>query len=170
MFPHQLIQSTISENSVWLSFDLSVNITSVSLCTVKLRFLYSTVSTLKSIFGMVVHTSPLQLMLHQLDICIGFWMLRDWLAATFFCNVFLIVLRLVFGRCPQVRFACYWLCSSGLLLALLFCRLEALFFSVLCIIAPDLRRSSRAVLVPVLLLLALWLWFRLCFFFKVTLR
>ena len=37
-----------------------------------------------------------------------------------------------------------------LLLALLFCLLLALLFSVLFLITPDLRCSSRAVLVPVL--------------------
>ena len=42
-----------------------------------------------------VHFAKLHLLLLLLDICIGSWMLRDWLAAAFLCRVFLIVLRLV---------------------------------------------------------------------------
>ena len=41
------------------------------------------------------HFAKLPLILLLLYICIGSWMLRDWLAAAFLCEVFLIVLRLV---------------------------------------------------------------------------
>ena len=52
------------------------------------------------------HFEKLPLILSLLDLCIGSWMLRDWLAAAFLCEVFLIVLRLCLGRSPLVRFAC----------------------------------------------------------------
>ena len=129
----------------------------------------------------LAHVAKLPLMLPLLDLCIGSWMLRNWLAAAFLCEVFLIVLRLV---SVVVLWFALLFC---LLLALPFCLLLALPFSVLLIIAPDLRCSSLAVLVPLLLYfilfttgslavvqslilspLALWLWFRLCFFFRVT--
>ena len=68
-------------------------------------------------------------MLPRLDICIGSWMLRDWLAATFLCGVCRIVLPfsawsqpfgslcllLVLLFSPAVGYAllaCCWLCSS----------------------------------------------------------
>ena len=67
------------------------------------------------------HFDKLQLVLHLLDICIGFGMLRDWLAAAFLRDVFLIVLRLVsvavlWFALPAVGkasfcLACRWLCS-----------------------------------------------------------
>ena len=98
------------------------------------------------------HFANLQLVLPLLDI----W---DWLAAALLCTVFLLILRLLSVRSPLVRFACRWLCSSCLLLALLLrlllallfclllalllCLLLALLFSVLFIVAPDLRCSSR---------------------------
>ena len=136
------------------------------------------------------HFAKLPLMLPLLDLCIGSWMLRDWLAAAFLCEVFLIVLRLV--SVVVLWFALLFCLLLALLfcllLVLLFCLLLDLLFSVLLIIAPDLRCSSRAVLIPLLLFfilfttgslavvqslilspLALWLWFRLCFFFRVTL-
>ena len=144
------------------------------------------------------HFAKLPLILPLLDICIGSWMLRDWLAAAFLCEVFLIVLRLVsvvvlwfallFCLLLALLFCLLLVLLFCLLLDLLFCLLLALLFSVLLIIAPDLRCSSLAVLVPLLLYfilfttgslavvqslilspLALWLWFRLCFFFRVTL-
>ena len=62
----------------------------------KLKFLYSTVSSLKSIFwDGRDHFSNLQFLLPLLDICIGSWMLRYWQAAFFVCDVLRIVLRLV---------------------------------------------------------------------------
>ena len=41
------------------------------------------------------HFAMLQFILPLLDICIGSWMLRDWLAAAFLCEVLLLALRLV---------------------------------------------------------------------------
>ena len=104
--------------------------------------------------------AKLQLTLPLLDICIGSCVLRGtgWLQLS--SVVFFLVLRLCLGRNPLVRFACRWLCSSCLplamllsclLLAMLFCLLLAMLFSVLFIIAPDHRCSSRAVLVLLLL-------------------
>ena len=80
------------------------------------------------------------------------------------CNFPLLVLWFALpavGFCFVSSLSC-WLCSSACCWHLL--------FSVLFNIAPDLRCSSRAVLVPVLLYfivlffspLALWRWFRLC--------
>ena len=80
------------------------------------------------------HFANLELLLRQLDICIGSWVLRDWLAAAF-SVVFLIVLRVV-------SVAVLWLLC--LLLALLFC---LLFFSSLLQIFDALL----AILVPLLL-------------------
>ena len=82
------------------------------------------------------HFAKLQLILLLLDI--GSWMLRDWLAATFLCDVFLLVSVAVLRfALPAVGYA--------LLRAVGFALLPAVGF------APDLRCSSRAVLVPLLL-------------------
>ena len=60
----------------------------------------------------LVHFVKLQLVLPLLNICIGSWMLRDWLPAAFLCTVLLLVLRLCLGRSPFVCLACCRLCSS----------------------------------------------------------
>ena len=52
----------------------------------------------------------LQVSLPLLDICIGSWMLGDWLAAAFPCGVSPRTSPCL-GR-PLVCFACRWLCSS----------------------------------------------------------
>ena len=89
------------------------------------------------------HFAKLQLLLPLLDICIGSWMLRDWLAAAFLCEVFLLVLRLV-------SVAVLWFALPAVGCALLLPAVGSALV-LLFIIAPDLRCSSRAVLVPVLL-------------------
>ena len=79
------------------------------------------------------HFVKLQLSLPLLDICIGSQMLQDRLAATFLCEVFLLVLRLV-------SVVVLWFALPAVGYALL---LPAVGFSVLFIIAPDLQCSSR---------------------------
>ena len=115
------------------------------------------------------HFVKLQLFLPLLDICIGSWMLRDWLAAAFLCAVLLLVLRLVSVRSPLVCFClplallfCLPLALLFcLLLALLICLLLALLFSILFIFDPDLRCSSRCPRTLVALLRSSHHW--LCF-------
>ena len=96
-----------------------------------------------------------------LDICIGSWMLRDWLADCIFSSV----AYFASSRSQSFGLLCLLLALllSCLLLALLFCPLLALLFSVLFIIfffstlSAALRAHRRfdvllAVLVSVLLL------------------
>ena len=83
-----------------------------------------------------------------LDICIGPWMLRDWLTAAFFCAVFLLVLRLV--SVVVLWFAlllsCLPLARLFCLLLSMFCLLLAMLFSVLFIISRllDVERCSAS--------------------------
>ena len=142
-------------------------------------FLYSPTSSSKSIFGIVVTTS----------------LSPSWisaaLAAAFFCTV-LPRTSPCLGRTPLVCFACCWrwLCSSACCwLCSSACRWRWLCSSACC---SNHRSSSSCssrcpryslllyfVLVATGLLavvpclgfspLTLWLWFRLCFFFRVTL-
>ena len=106
-------------------------------------YLYSTISSSKSIFGIVVITSS------SFSSCCSWWTsgtsyLTGCVAAAFLCGVFLLVLRLV-------SVAVLWLLC--LPLAMLFsCLPLALLFSVLFIFAADLR-VLLAVLVPLLHLL-----------------
>ena len=131
-------------------------------------FLYSTVSSLKSIFGMVVITSPSSSShcpcwtSSSVHGCFG----TGWLQLSSVVRFSSLSRSQSFGsRC--LLLAMFFSCLP---LALLFCLLLALLFSVLSLNAPDLRCSSRVVLVPVLLCfillffsqLALWRWFRLC--------
>ena len=121
---------------------------------------FSTISSLKSIFWIVVFTSPCP--------C---WTSAS-LAAAFFCTVLLLVLRLVSVAVLWFAFACCWLCSCAC------CWLcSSRFFPS----SLQIFRVLLAVLVPVLLyfilvatgswamvlsriLTAPWLWFLLCFF------
>ena len=149
-------------------------------------FLYSSISSSKSVFGMVVISSP---SFRSYCTC---WTSASVLGcfgtglpAAFLCTMFLLVLRLVSVLVPLVCFACCWLCSSRffssllqifevllavlvpvllyfILLALARCLRFCLGFSQL---APWLWFPSVLSLSP----LALWLWSRLCFFFSVTL-
>ena len=144
-FPRILTCSPLSNK--WSSFVpplISLWITSVSFCTVKLWFLYSTISTLKSIVGMVLNTSP------SFSSCCPCWT-----SASVIGCFWTAWLQLSSVMCFSSYFALSWSKSFGslclLLAVLFFCPLLALLFSVLFIIAPDLRCSARAVLVPLLL-------------------
>ena len=84
---------------------------------------------------------------HCLDICIGPWMLRDWLTATFFCTVFLLVIRLVLRLVSvEALLVLLLVLLFCLLLGVLFCLLLAVLFSVLIIISPllDVERCSAS--------------------------
>ena len=142
-------------------------------------FLYSTTSSSKWIFGIVVITSP------RFSSCCPCWISAS-LAAALFCTVLILVLRLVsvvvlwFGL-PAV--------GSALLPAVGFALLPAVGFPLLgsfhhrprsscssryprTLVASlrSSRQSSWAVIPSVILSHhAPWLWFRLCFFFRVTL-
>ena len=93
------------------------------------------------------HFAVFQLVLPLLDICIGSWMLRDWLAVAFHCTVLLLVLRLVsvvvlWFALPAVGYALF-LPAVGYALVL-----PAVGFALL---APD-----AGVLLAVLVLLLLY--------------
>ena len=139
-------------------------------------FLYSTISSLKSIFGMVVIPSP-----SFSSYC------PCWTSGTFLCSVLLLVLRLVlvvvlWFALPAVGYAL-------LLPAVGFALLPAVGFALLGSFHHRSRYScsSRCPRTPCCFTsffspqarwmwfrlgfspLALWLWFRLGFFFRVTL-
>ena len=94
------------------------------------------------------HFSKLQFLLLLLDICIGSWMLRYWLAAAFLCDVLRIVLRLVsiavlWFALPAVGFA--------LLPAVGCALLPAVGFAVsVHFIIPQIFNVLLAFLVPLL--------------------
>ena len=85
----------------------------------------------------------LQLFLPLLDICIGSWMLRDWLADLLadrgLSSVVYLPSYFALSRSQSFGLLC-------LLLAMLFCLLLALLFSVLFIISPllDVERCSAS--------------------------
>ena len=90
-----------------------------------------------------------------LDICIGSWMLRDWLAGLLQPYI-VLCLSSYFALSRSQSFGCFafWLCCHAcwwlvlcLLLAMLFCLLLALLFSVLFILSPllDVERCERIV-------------------------
>ena len=138
-----LFSSELQVIFVRSSFDLSVNHLGVLLHGETMVLVLHSFHVEVDRRNGLEHFAKLQLMLPLLDICICYWMLLDWLAAALLSDVFLIVLRLVSVEV---------LGSLCLLVAVLFfCPLLALLFSVLFIIAPDLRCSSRSVLVPLLL-------------------
>ena len=171
MVLHQILQSTFLVNSDWFSFDLSVSHLGVLLHSETEVLVLPRFQRWVGRWRGRDHFAKLQLILPLLGICIGSWMLRDWLVA-FLRDVFLIVHRLV-----SVAVLRFTLPAVGYVFVL---PAVGHALSVLFIIAPDLRFSSRAVFVPSLLYfifpvsdslspLALWLWFRLCFFSRVTL-
>ena len=127
----------------------------MSFCTVKLWFLYSTVSTLKSIVSMVLITSP---------------------SFSSYCPCWTPVSVLGLQLSSVMCFPSYFALSQSqsfnslcLLLALLF----SVLFSLLQIFDVLFARSSYSFCFTsffsslILSPLALWLWFRLCFFFRV---
>ena len=128
-------------------------------CAVWMIFLYSTISSSKSIFVMVVSHRQTSAPIALLDICIGPSMLRDWLTAAFFCTVFLVVIRLVL-RLVSVVALWFALPAVGyaLLPAVRLCssRLYSSFLLLFSTVNAALRAHRRfdvllAVIVPVLL-------------------
>ena len=138
----------------------------------------------------LVHFVKLQLVLPLLNICIGSWMLRDWLAAAFLCTVFLLVLRLVsvevlLFALPAVGYALLlpavgsalclarcWLCHSLFISSLLQIFVFFSLSSYQCCFTSFFSSFHHWLVGLWSCLgfspLAPWLWFRLCFFFRVT--
>ena len=142
---HRTLVSSWDNASLTFTISDHISLDFLSLCywAVWMTFLFSTISSSKSIFRMVLITSP------SFSSCCACWTSASVLGCfgigrlQLSSVVSLFVLRFV--SVAVLRLPCLLLAMlfSCLLLAFLFCLLLTLLFSVLLNIAPDLRCSSR---------------------------